>query len=445
MREKIILIPGNTDLNRGDQALVWESVNVIKNVYNKPEVILMKGDDFRQFAQTASLGYPMIKAILKHPARIFSKKHKINYSKIDILLIGLVSIFDLFLTSLLLVRCRIVNRFALLFMGKESRETFETFCHCDAIFVKGGGFIHSYGAVTDVYQMYYLLYYILLGIRHKKNIVVLPNSIGPLKSKLAARLADFALKRCRYVSVRESVSMQFMESRQYKGVTIALHSDLGYYLAASGIDSKTYLTNKGVDMSRKKVVITLRPYRFPGNSNSSELYAKYIKGISEFSLSIARKGYQIVLFSHTLGPSAHENDTIAIKEVCEKLEAVQCPFVFIEDEKLNCRDVMALYSCFDCLIGTRFHSVIFAQNSLVPTIAITYGGNKGVGIMEDSGLKDFSIPMEDVTSDKLKQMFDHEEGAKDEIINKLRSNRAIIMHSRETMVKEIKESIFNCR
>ena len=443
MKEKVILIPGNTDLNRGDQALVWESVNVIKDVYENPEVFLMKGDDKRQFAQTEKMGYPMIKAILKHPARIFSKKQKINYSNLDVLLIGLVAVFDLFLTSLLLVRCRMINKFALLFMSKESSETFETFRNCDAIFVKGGGFIHSYGAVTDAYQMYYLLYYIFLGIRHKKNIVVLPNSIGPLKNKLAAWLTDFTLKRCSYISVRESVSLQFVKSRQYKGVTISLHSDLGYYLTASDFDGKAYLTKRGVDMNRKKVVVTLRPYRFPGNSSSSELYAKYIGGISAFSQHLVRKGYQVVFFSHTLGPSAHENDTIALKEVCEKLETVHCPFIFIEDETLNCRDVMALYSCFDCLIGTRFHSVIFAQNSLIPTIAITYGGNKGVGIMEDSGLKEFSIPMEDVSSEKLNNMFEHVEIEKDEIINKLKTNRAIIMHSRKTLVKEIKESIMN--
>ena len=68
MKEKVILIPGNTDLNRGDQALVWESINIIKDVYDSPEIILMKGDDHRQYAQTEKLGYPMIDTILKHPA-----------------------------------------------------------------------------------------------------------------------------------------------------------------------------------------------------------------------------------------------------------------------------------------------------------------------------------------------------------------------------------------
>ena len=55
MKKKVILVPGNTDLNRGDQALVWESIKVIKEVYDNPEVILMKGNDYRQYAQTDRL------------------------------------------------------------------------------------------------------------------------------------------------------------------------------------------------------------------------------------------------------------------------------------------------------------------------------------------------------------------------------------------------------
>ena len=181
MKRKVILVPGNTDLNRGDQALVWESINIIKDVYDDPEVILMKGDDHRQYAQTEKLGYQMINAILKHPARIFSKRQHIRYSVLDIILIVLVAVFDLIGSSLLLVHCRWINQFALFFMSDASKEAFNAFRTCDAVYVKGGGFIHSYGAVTDAYQMYYLLYYILLAIRHKKDVFVLPNSIGPLK------------------------------------------------------------------------------------------------------------------------------------------------------------------------------------------------------------------------------------------------------------------------
>lgn len=33
--KKVILIPSNTDLNRGDQALVWESIRIIEDVFGK--------------------------------------------------------------------------------------------------------------------------------------------------------------------------------------------------------------------------------------------------------------------------------------------------------------------------------------------------------------------------------------------------------------------------
>ena len=33
--KQILIIPGNTDLNRGDQALVWESVRLAEDVYGK--------------------------------------------------------------------------------------------------------------------------------------------------------------------------------------------------------------------------------------------------------------------------------------------------------------------------------------------------------------------------------------------------------------------------
>ena len=50
------------------------------------------------------------------------------------------------------------------------KTTYKEFSECDAIYVKGGGFIHSYGSVIDPYQMYFLLFNILLGLRFKKDV-----------------------------------------------------------------------------------------------------------------------------------------------------------------------------------------------------------------------------------------------------------------------------------
>lgn len=79
----------------------------------------------------------------------------------------------------------------------------------------------------------------------------------------------------------------------------------------------------------------------------------------------------------------------------------QNKYPIIKDEKLNCYDMMRLYGQCDYFVGTRFHSVIFAQNMYVPAISISYGGNKGVGIMEELNLSQFAININDVSFENL--------------------------------------------
>lgn len=438
---KILLIPGNTDLNRGDQALVWESINLIEEVYDNPEIILMRGDDHRQYVQTEQLGYGFVDNILRHPGRVVHNNH-IRYSKLDLILIGFRAIIDLIETLLLLVPCKFVNRLSLALLPPQYKTTYKEFSECDAVYVKGGGFIHSYGSVIDPYQMYFLLFNILLGLRFKKDVFILPNSIGPFKNKLAARLAERTLNRCKYISVRESVSKSFIEGNSNINVPVYRHSDLGYYLKSSSFDSEDYLIKQGVDIKKPKVAITLRPYRFPGKSNPEELYRSYIEAFVNFSKYIEGKGYQVVLCAHTLGPGAHENDTLAISEVASQLDELEIPHVMICDDSLNCKDVMALYSSFDYLVGTRFHSVIFAQNSLVPTIAISYGGNKGVGIMEDISLSEYTIPMDSVSNEILLAVFDNLVDNREKVVQKLRQHKEKIIEDRIDLIKEIKKVAF---
>lgn len=211
MREKIILIPSNTDLNRGDQALVWESINVIRDVYNNPNIILMKGNEHKQYAQTEKLGYPMISRILKHPNRVFFKRLHIRYSALDIILIGIVALFDFITSSLLLIRSKWINKLALLFMSQEIKDTFAVFKNCDAVYVKGGGFIHSYGAISDAYQMYFLLYHILLAIRHKKKVFVLPNSIGSVKVQVGWLACGLCIESL-YISFGKRINFRAIPS-----------------------------------------------------------------------------------------------------------------------------------------------------------------------------------------------------------------------------------------
>ena len=439
-----MFIPANTDLNRGDQALVWESVHLAEDIYGKDNVscILMSDLDGQnaqmQNRQTAQLGYQFVNTLIKHPGRKFATKKADSkaYSKMTLVRWGLQAVRDYIHTRLLLSDLRFVRTIGETCLSKEEKETLNKLKECDAVFVKGGGFIHSYGGITDPYFIYYLTYHIRLAETYGKEVFLLPNSIGPLKNRIAKRIALKALRKCALLTVRENISKDFLKGL---GVEAKLYPDLGFFLKPSDTYMGEYLTLKGVPIDHKKVVITLRPYRFQGFDDSDKLFAKYINAFVTFVIYLSEKGYHVTFMAHTLGPSSHEDDRIAIKEVLSALpESILKTTSYIEDYELTCKEVEKIYSYYDYMVGTRFHSVIFSLNVSVPSIAIAYGGNKSKGIMDVLGNGDYSIDIDKVDGNQLIQLFDTIENNREDYLAILSEKRIEIDKQRKDLIETIR-------
>lgn len=441
--KKILIIPANTDLNRGDQALIWESARLVEDIYGKDNVSFSviasnEGEASElQKHQTAALGFKFVPALLNHPSRKFKHNNDDSkaYTKGTMLKWGIQAILDYFHTFMLLSKCSVVRRFGQCFLNISEKDTLHAFTESDAIFVKGGGFLHSYGAVTDPYFIYFLTYHIRLAIALGKKVYMLPNSIGPLKNPIARRIAIKALKGCKLVTVRENISRDFLGSI---GIFSELFPDLGFFLKPTEKNMDNYLAKRGVPIEGKKVVLTLRPYRFQGYDNSDRLYENYLNGTVRLVKHLHAKGYHTSFLAHTLGPSAHEDDRLAIKEVISRLDDDDRKNIsYLEDINLTCRDVEKIYSSFDYMIGTRFHSVIFSLNVNVPSIAIAYGGNKGKGIMNILGNDAFSIDMDKIREDSLMNLFDKLEHEKGNYLHNLTEKRQVINRQREALIVQI--------
>lgn len=447
--KQILIIPGNTDLNRGDQALVWESISLAEDVYGIEETqcVLMSNldgaDAYLQNRQTKELGYKFVNTLIKHPGRHYATKAEDSkgYSKSTLFQWGVQAIKDYSHTRLLLSKYAIIRKAGERFLSKSEKETLDAVKSSDAVFVKGGGFIHSYGAITDAYFIYYLTYHIRLAEAYGKKVFLLPNSVGPLKNGWAKRIALKAIKHCVLVTVRENISRKLLASF---GVDTFLFPDLGFFLKPSDKDMRDYLSGKGVPLNQKKVVITLRPYRFQGFNNAGQLYDNYINGFVGFVMNLIDGGYHVTFMAHTLGPSSHEDDRIAIKDVINLLpEKIQGKISYIEDYELGCKEVEKIYSYYDYMIGTRFHSVIFSLNVGVPSIAIAYGGNKSKGIMSVIGNGDFCIDMDKVNEDLLKDKFNDLVKERDCYLSNLLKKKAFILEQRRELIDLIREKS-NC-
>jgi colanic acid/amylovoran biosynthesis protein len=174
--DKFVILPTCSDLNRGDQALVWQTMDMAKKA-GCDGTFYMLASDKDSTKQSQAIGIRILAPILKHPSRKFKSQDNNEYNLKLIVKWGSVAIVDLLVSLFLLIRFTRMIIFPLL--PKNEKQTLKTIEESNACFVKGGGFIHSSGKITDSYTVYYQLFHILLAQSLNKPVYVMPNSFGP--------------------------------------------------------------------------------------------------------------------------------------------------------------------------------------------------------------------------------------------------------------------------
>lgn len=399
-KKKFIIIPGCSDLNRGDQALVWETKRLAEKAGFTGDFYLTTERN-EPIIQSEKHGITPIIPILEHPSRKFKNKNNINYSYSLKLKWGVVSIIDTIFCLLLLNK--VTRPLISFFFSKQKKDSLYTFENCDAVFMKGGGLLQTYGGLTSTYSMFFWTFPIFLAHALKKDVYVMPNSFGPFEGPFVKKIVKKALNRCKLVSSRESISQKILEDSA--GVLSDNYADLAFNLPAAEINNKQIIEEYNLPTDRKLVGITMRPYRFPDSSDSEKSYKSFKKEMADFIHWLYEKGYMPVVVEHTLAKNAHENDGQCIKEVVSMINEKE--YRIISNQALNCQSLKKIYSMFDYIIGTRFHSVIFSFSEGVPGIAISYTGNKTVGIMHDMGLDDYVVKIENVNAHGLETKFEY--------------------------------------
>ncbi len=432
MEEKTYVIaPVCSDLNRGDQALVWETKILAETAGYKGKYFCVSSSSFEQTKNNMNM-LP-VGPILEHPSRKYKKNDNIKGGMALKMKWGIVAVFD-FITKALLLN-NITRAVGTLFLSKEQKKTLQIFKNTDAVFVKGGGFIHAYGGITAPYYIFFILYHINLALSLKKDVYILPNSFGPFNGLFVKRMVKKMLSKCKCVFSRESVSQDMLQSELK--VKSQLFPDLAFYLKASCENADNLKTKYNLNVNMPLVAVTLRPYRFPGTDNPKQKYIEYKNEMATFLKMLFKNGYMPVIVEHTLAVNDHEKDIFCIEDVCLQLNKDE--YRLISNDDFTCADLKAIYELCDYVVGTRFHSVIFSLSANIPGIAITYGGNKGQGIMKDIGLQEYAIPIEEVSAIKLTKAFESLILEKINVVEKINTYNEKKIYKYQEMLDMIKE------
>ncbi len=282
-----------------------------------------------------------------------------------------------------------------LWLPRKIRETVQIYDSADLIIPVGGGYLRSRAGVKEtmvlVFQVFPFIFSAILG----KISVGYSQSVGPFGSKLQEKIAEFGVKRLDGIIAREKITEALLRDW---GLSEEVHlsSDSGFaFTTLNEFDLRQHI---GIESGKMLVGMTVRDWM------KSAAQEEYEKTMGEFcDRLVERYDAEIVFLPQVTVETHKDDDRICAKKVYGFVRHKAA--VHLLEEHMNLHELKAAYGCLDYLVGTRFHSVIFALTSGVPSIAIGYE-HKTHGIMADLGLSGWVADIAKTYPEELSSLFD---------------------------------------
>ncbi len=106
------------------------------------------------------------------------------------------------------------------------------------------------------------------------------------------------------------------------------------------------------------------------------------------------------------------NDRVALERIRDRFQGTDVPVETVEFRSLD--ELRRSISLCDAFIGVRYHSVLLSVQGEVPVMGISYA-HKTQRFMQENGLGDYVIRVEDVTSERLREIWERLWRNRDEV------------------------------
>ena len=259
----------------------------------------------------------------------------------------------------------------------------------DLAFAVSGG--DSFSDIYGLGRFFYVSLPQLLVVALGRRLVLLPQTIGPFRTRLSRSIAAFLMRHAEIVYSRD----------------IAGASDARGLLRLSDTDPKVrFCYDLGfVVESRKPVRLDLgqldlsspRGRPLVGLNVSGLLLMGGYDGRNPFQLIvdyralilkvieflIVQKGADVLLVPHVFGIQA-ESDSVAICSIYDELKDKYQERLFCVRDHYDQSEIKYIIGLCDFFVGARMHACIAALSQCIPAVAIAYT-KKFIGVLQSIG------------------------------------------------------------
>ncbi len=266
--------------------------------------------------------------------------------------------------------------------------------------VAAGGYLQGAAQPGLGPQVVYQLLPLMLAQRLRTPVVCAPQSYGPFGARMPAWIIGKTLSRARLVLAREDISLAELKKLRLPDGVAQRAVDSAFSLELprrNRADKRAWRASHGVGADDVLVGLTVRRCLPAAQQACYEAeLAAFVDLVHELP------GHRVVIFPQATAADRRDDDRIASRLVAEQCRGRTRPILL--EAEADYRSVASFIADLDYLVGTRFHSVIFALTAHVPCIAIGYE-HKTRGIMRDLSLDGWVLPASELSAAGLYSLF----------------------------------------
>ncbi|MEP0845660.1 MAG: polysaccharide pyruvyl transferase family protein [Phycisphaerae bacterium] len=263
----------------------------------------------------------------------------------------------------------------------------------------GVAFVDGRGLPLLAYNLSLCLPPALLG----RPIIKVAQALGPLRGRLNRWLGGWALRRVNRVAARGAVTAEHLA--QLGLTNYELCADTAFLMPVDDAARRTAEECLPLAASgRRRVGISPSVVV---DDYCREHGIDYAGVLAQFVRDLRAKSLDVVLIPHSLRPESRKrmnNDLIVCQDVLARLGGDAAGVTLIERE-LSAPALRALIGRMDFYLASRFHSMVSALASQVPTLLVGWS-HKYREVMRMFDLEDWAMGYERLTPQTLRERFD---------------------------------------
>ncbi len=378
---KFIIVNSFHRDDKGDAALLHVLIDQLKSIDETADIAIASMEnprDFPAFYRGRNIGSFELHSsshIYRAPWHLFMKAY-------------------LFIVMVIVGTCR--GRGGWLF-PREVRKIFRECQTADLVVSVGGGYFITKKDLGSRLHLLFALQTLILCKKLGKKVMTAPVSVGPFQMSYEAKYTAWLLKKIDHVFLREDISKKyFLNSVNQLPLNIHRAPDSAFAFFPDGeYDIRSIVGAIDGDLV---LAISVR------NWMEKEKQDIYEQAHADLIDHIAEKYPNIkpVFIPQCTFPHADDDDRTVAERIVIRSKSKK---VYVIKEEIDYIKVKLAYAKADFIIGTRFHSMVFGLAYFVPGIAIEYE-HKTRGIMQDLGLEEWVININDVDTDRLVNLFE---------------------------------------